>query len=116
AWLRLFGADGPMLAAGSAYLRTVGPVFGFFGLGFTLYFASQGAGRLAWPLVAGAVRLALAVGGGWVVLRLTGSLAWFFAASALAMVLYGSVIAVAVASGQWFPRGTVPRQFWRNET
>ena len=48
AWLRLFGAAGPMLEAGSAYLRTVGPVFGFFGMGFTLYFASQGAGRLAW--------------------------------------------------------------------
>ncbi|MDB5848055.1 MAG: family efflux transporter, partial [Rhodoferax sp.] len=26
AWLRLFGDDGPMLAEGSAYLRTVGPV------------------------------------------------------------------------------------------
>ena len=48
AWLRLFGAKGPMLEAGSACLRTVGSVFGFFGMGFTLYFASQGAGRLAW--------------------------------------------------------------------
>jgi len=116
AWLRLFGAEGPMLEAGSAYLRTVGPVFGFFGMGFTLYFASQGAGRLAWPLLAGMLRLLVAVAGGWAVLRSTGSLGWFFAASALAMVLYGTVTATAVASGQWFPRGSVPRHLWREKT
>ena len=38
---------------GAAYLRTVGPAYGFFGLGLSLYFASQGAGRLVWPLLAG---------------------------------------------------------------
>ncbi len=42
-----------MIEAGSAYLRTVGPFYGFFGLGMALYFASQGAGALSWPLLAG---------------------------------------------------------------
>src|SRR6201999_2872492 len=46
AWLGLFGHDKAMLATGSAYLRWVGPTFGFFGAGMALYFASQGAGRL----------------------------------------------------------------------
>ena len=54
-----------MLATGSAYLRYVGPAYGFFGLGLALYFASQGAGRLFWPLFAGLLRLVIAVGGGW---------------------------------------------------
>jgi len=32
-WLLLFGDDPPVLAAGTSYLRTVGPIYGFFGLG-----------------------------------------------------------------------------------
>ena len=43
AWLALFGADPAVLETGSAYLRVVGPFYGFFGLGLALYFASQGA-------------------------------------------------------------------------
>ena len=104
AWLGLFGHDPQMLEAGAAYLRVVGPTYGFFGLGLSLYFASQGAGRLAWPLLGGMVRLLVAVGGGWLVLALTGSLAWAFAALALALVAYGAIVAGAVASGVWFRR------------
>ena len=107
AWLGLFGNDPQMIETGSAYLRIVGPAYGFFGLGLSLYFASQGAGRMIWPLAAGLLRLAISVGGGWLVLRLTGSLTWLFACLALALVVYGSLIAGAVASGVWFkkPRG-----------
>jgi len=64
AWLGLFGDDPQMLAVGVAYLRVVGPTYGFFGLGLSLYFASQGAGRLAWPLLGGLFRLVIAIGGG----------------------------------------------------
>ena len=90
-----------MLATGAAYLRDVGPTYGFFGLGLSLYFASQGAGRLMWPLLAGTLRLVAAIGGGWMVLRLTGSLDRMFAALALALVVYGVATASAVASGVW---------------
>ncbi len=58
-----------MLATGTAYLRVVGPVYGFFGFGLSLYFASQGAGRLGWPLLAGFLRMLIALGGGWLALR-----------------------------------------------
>jgi len=102
AWLELFGHERGMLAAGSAYLRAVGPFYGFFGLGLSLYFASQGAGRLLWPLVAGLLRMSLAIGGGWIVLRATGSLFWFFMALGVGLFAYGSVTAAAVASGAWF--------------
>jgi putative MATE family efflux protein len=102
AWMQLFSADAQTLDAGIACLRTMGPFYGFFGLGFTLYFASQGAGRLAWPLGAAFTRLLVAVGAGWLVLHLTGSLRWFFAISALAMFLYGTIAASAIASGAWF--------------
>ena len=105
AWLDLFGRNPSMLATGTAYLRFVGPSYGFFGLGLSLYFASQGAGRLAWPLLGGLLRMVIAVGGGWAVMRLTGSLAWTFAMLGLALVVYGGSIVAAVASGVWF-RGT----------
>ena len=75
AWLALFGTDPAMIEAGSAYLRAVGPFYGCFGFGLALYFASQGAGRLIWPLLAGFARMTVAIGGGWLALKLTGSLA-----------------------------------------
>jgi len=93
-----------MLETGVAYLRVVGPTYGFFGLGLSLYFASQGAGKLGWPLIGGLMRLVIAVGGGWLVVSLTGSLAWAFAVLALALVVYGVTIVLAVASGSWFRR------------
>jgi putative MATE family efflux protein len=101
AWLRLFGADAHLLETGSLYLRMVGPVYGFFALGFSLYFACQGAGRLKWPLLAGAIRLSLFAGGGAVALTLGASLAQYFALGALAMVLYGSCVLWSIARGDW---------------
>ena len=102
AWLGLFGHDPELLEVGTTYLRIVGPCFGFFGLGIALYFSSQGAGRLAWPLVAGLLRIAIAIGGGALVLQLTGSLAALLAVYAVGIVAYGLVIAAAVGSGRWF--------------
>jgi putative MATE family efflux protein len=102
AWLGLFDNDPHMLETGSAYLSIVGPSYGFFGLGLCLYFASQGAGRLLWPLLAGLLRMVLAVGGGWIALLFTGSLRWLFAALAVAMVAYGATLVSAIASGVWF--------------
>ena len=104
AWLGLFDTDPRMLETGAAYLRTVGPAYGFFGLGLCLYFASQGAGRLLWPLLAGLLRMVLAVGGGWLALRLTGSLMWVFAALSLALVVYGIALAARHRLGRLVPQ------------
>ncbi|MEO7150621.1 MAG: MATE family efflux transporter [Burkholderiaceae bacterium] len=102
AWLGLFGHDPRMLETGTAYLQRVGPAYGFFGLGLSLYFASQGAGRLGWPLLGGLLRLLIAVGGGWVALKLTGSLDAAFVALSIALVVYGVTVVSAIASGAWF--------------
>ncbi|HLY64238.1 MAG TPA: MATE family efflux transporter [Chloroflexota bacterium] len=104
AWLTLFDADPAMLDAGSRYLQTVGPLYGLFGLGMALYFASQGAGRLLWPVVANLTRLVIAVVGGWLALTLTGSLTAVFAALSVGLVAMGLINAGAVAAGAWFPR------------
>lgn len=101
AWLSLFSAEPQTIEAGSAYLRVVGPTYGFFGLGLSLYFASQGAGKLAWPLAAGCLRVAIALGGGWLAMRAFG-LWGLFAALALGLAVYGAVLAVAIRKGVWF--------------
>jgi putative MATE family efflux protein len=101
-WLTLFDSDPAMIEAGSQYLRTVGPFYGFFGLGMALYFASQGAGRLKWPLLANVTRLAIAAGGGWLALELGGDLTQVFLAQSAALAAFGLINAAAVARGAWF--------------
>ena len=103
-WLRLFDSNPEMLASGSAYLRAVGPFYGFYGLGLALYFASQGAGRLLWPLLAGLLRLIVAAGGGWLALRLSGSQTGLFTALAVGLVLYGLLIPLSIIRGAWIVR------------
>ncbi|MDO8277743.1 MAG: MATE family efflux transporter [Burkholderiaceae bacterium] len=102
AWLGLFNTDPVALAEGARYLRVVGPTYGFFGLGLALYFASQGVGRLKWPIAGNVVRLLLGVGGATLALKLGGDLGHVFAAQAIAMAAYGLVIAGAIAGGGWF--------------
>jgi putative MATE family efflux protein len=102
AWMGLFTRDADVVATGSAYLRVVGPSYGFFGLGLALYFASQGAGRLLWPLLAGFTRLSVAATAGWVVIHwLGGGLAALWVVIALAFVLFGVTLASAVRGGAW---------------
>ncbi len=59
AWLQLFSDEPAMLDAGRTYLRIVGPIFGCFGIGLSLYLAPQGAGRLGWALIGGSARSSL---------------------------------------------------------
>jgi hypothetical protein len=87
----------------------VGPFYGFFGLGLVLYFASQGAGRLLWPVMGNIARLIVAGVGGWLALRWGGELVHVFVAQGVALVVYGVVIASAIAGGAWFGRVGWPR-------
>jgi putative MATE family efflux protein len=102
AWLQLFASDPLMLDAGSRYLQTVGPAYGLFGVGLALYFASQGAGRLLWPLVANGVRLLIAAAGGWLALRWSGNLSYVLAAQGAALAAFGLINVASVAAGVWF--------------
>jgi len=102
AWLGLFTADPAVLAAGTRYLTIVGPFYGFFGAGLALYFASQGAGRLLWPLLAGFTRLVIAAAGGWLAAHwLAGGLAGLYVAMAAALVALGIMNVAALHLGAW---------------
>jgi Na+-driven multidrug efflux pump len=96
AWMGLFTSDAAVAGFGRSYLVRVGPAYAFLGLGLALYFAAQGRGRTAWPLLANLTRLLVAGALGWLGL---GALGWgldsLFALMACGLVSYG-VVMVAV--------------------
>jgi putative MATE family efflux protein len=101
-WMGIFTADPAVVAVGASYLRVVGPAYAFLGLGLALYFASQGAGRLLWPLIAGFARLLVAVAGGSVLaISMGAGVEALFWAIAAALVVYGVTVASAVRAGAW---------------
>ncbi len=99
-WMGLFSDDAEVIAAGSAYLRSVGPAYGAIGLGLALYFASQGAGRAVGPLFAGLTRLGMAAVGGLLVTRVWGGGPWaVYAVMAASLLGYGLAMTAVVARG-----------------
>jgi putative MATE family efflux protein len=101
AWVSLFSADPGVLESGSQYLRIVGPFYPLFGINIALYFASQGHGRVTWPVLAGTVRLAIVVTGGMVSVALGAPLWTLFAVLALGIAVMGSLTAWAVSQSDW---------------
>jgi hypothetical protein len=87
---------------GAGYLGIVGAAYGLFGLGLALLFASQGAGRMFWPLAGSAARLAIVAAGGWAVVHwLHAPPAAFFVVVALSFTVYAGLIAGAIGLGRW---------------
>ena len=56
-WTTIFSSDAAVLATGALYLHWVGPVYVLLAMGAALYFASQGAGRVLWPVLSASARL-----------------------------------------------------------
>jgi putative MATE family efflux protein len=102
AWMGLFTNEPAVLATGALYLREVGPFYGFVGLGLLIYFASQGAGTIVWPFLAGTLRLIIAAVIGWIaVTRFHASLGVLFALVALSSVAYAAISAAALMRSGW---------------
>ncbi|MBX3500393.1 MAG: MATE family efflux transporter [Alphaproteobacteria bacterium] len=102
AWSRLFTADVPVIAASVAYITWVAPFYGLFGLGLALNFASQGAGRMTVPFIAGIMRVLIVTVGSWLAVeKLSFGLEGIFVAIALATAAYGGAIAGALLVRPW---------------
>jgi Na+-driven multidrug efflux pump len=96
-WLGAF-TDAPQVREiGELYLRIVGPTYGFFGLGLALYFAAQGTGQLLWSVLAGVLRLVIALAAGWFAINIVnGGLPAVFAGIATSFVVFGAAQSVAI--------------------
>jgi Na+-driven multidrug efflux pump len=101
AWVRIFSDDPAVIDTGSVYFRIVAPFYPLFGAGMALYFASQGAGRVLLPVLAGTARLAFVGIGGIVVLHVAPSLAAIFAIVASGLAIFGVLTALAVFRARW---------------
>ena len=106
-WARMFTQDEVVLGFARQYLVTAGPAFAFFGLGLTLYFASQGAGQVIGPVLAGTARLVLVAGAGYVLAQNQGTANSFYMLVAVAMVAYGVLSAAAIWLTPWGPKSRV---------
>jgi putative MATE family efflux protein len=104
-WSGLFTTDPAVRASANLYLRWVGPVFGIFGLGLALYFASQGSGKILGPVLAATVRLVVIALGGWWLSSISAPAWTIFALVGLSMVAYGAATAAAVYFTPWADRG-----------
>ncbi|MFN9015519.1 MAG: MATE family efflux transporter [Hyphomonadaceae bacterium] len=102
AWIYAFTNDQVTFEAARSYIQIVGPLFAFQGLGLSLYFASQGAGAMRWPVIAILARVVLAVGGGWfLAFGLDLGLKGVFIGAAAAMATFGLIIAITLKLGAW---------------
>ena len=103
-WAAMFTQDAAVLDYCRQHLQWTGPAFAFFGLGVTLFFASQGAGKLQGAVAAATLRLVwVAVGGAWLMAQ--GAPAWqLFALGAGGMVVYGVGSVLALRWTSWARR------------
>ncbi len=84
------------------YIQIVGPFYIFQGIGLSLYFASQGANAMKWPTIATIARFLIASIGGSISVHWLGyGIGSVFIASAVAMIIFGTMIFVSIKKGAW---------------
>ena len=100
-WTEIFTSNPVVLSYTASYFQWVGPCYGFFALGLCLYFASQGAGKLLGPVLAGTFRLCVVAAGGIWITQNNGSAVDMFALIAAGMVGYGWHTAISIYKVSW---------------
>jgi Na+-driven multidrug efflux pump len=100
-WSGLFTGDISVRSAANLYLRWAGWGFAFAGVALSLYFASQGSGKVLQPVLASTMRLiVVALGGLW--LSWSAAPLWtLFALVGVAMAASGLTVAAAVYLTPW---------------
>ena len=102
AWIQFFTDDVKAFEVTKLYIQIVGPFYIFQGIGLSLYFASQGANAMKWPTIATIARFLIAsIGGGISVHWFGYGIGSVFIASAIAMMIFGTMIFVSIKKGAW---------------
>ena len=101
-WTDLFSKNESVKLICKLYLQIIGPFYAFFGLGQALYFASQGAGKMLWPIIASVIRLiTIFVGTLYLSYINVFSVVAIFWLISLSLFLYAMISAIAVYFGAW---------------
>ena len=101
-WIPIFTNDPVAYETAKGYIQIVGPTYAFLGIGLVLYFASQGAGTMSWPIRAMVLRFTLSVGGASFLVHYLGyGVTAVFIISAIALAIYALIISAAIYLGAW---------------
>ena len=103
-WIPIFTDDVAAFETARGYIRIVGPAYAFLGIGLVLYFASQGAGTMTWPIRAQILRFVITVGGASLLVhQFDFGLTAIFVTTVIALMIYAGMISLAVFNGAWRP-------------
>lgn len=103
-WVAIFTGDAATKAVASQYFHLVGPTYGFFGAGMSLFFSSLAAGKVAQMLLAGALRLVIVAAGGTLLVAMAAPVWAIFALIGVGVVAYGAMSILVVYRADWTPR------------
>ena len=100
-WLGWFTNDAAAFAVGAQYLAVVGPFYGVFVAGQTLYFASQGTGQMRLPVLVGVIRFVVVCVVGLITLELGLNVIGVFVGVSLGMLTVGLGMWLSTHSPAW---------------
>jgi putative MATE family efflux protein len=101
-WISFFTSDQEVLSVTKLYIQILGVCYLFQGVGLSLYFASQGANSMRWPIVITAIRfIVFTVAALLSVYYFATGVVGIFYSSAGAMTLFGILMFIAVKKGAW---------------
>jgi len=100
-WLGWFTEDAAAFSAGAKYLAVVGPFYGVFVAGQTLYFASQGTGQMRLPVLVGIVRFLIVCFVGLITTGLGLDVLGVFVGVSLGMLTVGLGMWLCTQSPAW---------------
>ena len=102
-WLDRFTADPEAYAYGALYLGIAAPLYGLFGAGQALYFASQGTGRLFFPVMVSVSRMVVIAVIGWIAVERGWDISVVFVAVAVGLAIIGIGQALCLFTPGWRP-------------
>jgi len=101
-WVSVFTMGPATFEAAKLYIQIVGPCFAFQVLGLSLYFTSQGAGAVTWPIIGTIVRVVVAVVGALnLAFELELGLQGVYFVAAAGMILFDCIIGIALKLRMW---------------
>lgn len=100
-WTDLFVGPGTATFFASSYLSIVGPFYGFFAGGMTLYFASQGTGSMIFPVLVNIARLLIVLIICTLVIEFQLEIKWLFYGVSLGLLVTGLGQFLCLYSSPW---------------
>jgi len=108
-WLDFFTTNNDAYLIGALYLTIVAPFYPIFALGKTLYFASQGTGKMLIPITGGLTRLFIVTALGFLCVVLELEIKFLFFVIAFGMSSVGLILSINMFGSVWNPKKILNR-------